>query len=85
MWDLLHSFAVGIAFSLGVCSGAALAQFANRKAREEFVEDVKREHAAVNERLAQQVEALTRMAIAAEMVSDRLSGGSSDNRGPNNG
>jgi len=72
MWELIHSFGAGIAFAIGVCAGATLAQFANRKAREEFVADVKREHAAVNERLTQQVAAITRMAIAAERVSDRL-------------
>jgi len=78
MWELIHSFGAGIAFAFGVCSGAVLAQMANRKARDEFVADVKREHAAVNERLTEQVAAITRVAIAAEMVSDRLGIGSSE-------
>jgi len=68
MWDMIHAFGAGIAFALGVFSGAVLCQMANRKAREEFVNDVKAEREAMHERLTDPVAAITRVAIASEQL-----------------
>lgn len=66
MFELLHSFGAGITFALGVFAGAMLLQFANRKAREEFIEDVRRDNVEVTERVKQQVLQLARIADSLE-------------------
>jgi len=70
MLELLHSFAIGIAFSVGVFSGAVLCQMCNRKAREEFVADMKAEREAVEARLLEQCEGVLRIASAMENLTE---------------
>ena len=70
MWEVIHSFGAGIAFALGVFSGAVLCQLANRKAREEFVSDMKAEREALETRLVEQCEGVLRIATAMENISE---------------
>lgn len=70
MWEIIHSFGAGIAFALGVFSGAVLCQLASRKGREEFVADMKAEREAMEKRLVEQCEGVLRIAVAMENISE---------------
>ncbi len=66
MIDLLHSFAVGIAFSVGVCTGALLCTIATRAGRKEAQQSFKDSQDKIERRLAGSLKCHTRMADAME-------------------
>ena len=66
MIDLLHAFAIGIAFSVGVCAGAVLCQLATRESRKSMSEDWKKSQATVEKRLTDSLNCHLRMAEVME-------------------
>lgn len=69
MIDLLHAFAVGIAFSVGVVTGAILCQLATRKGREEAKVEYIKHYQAVEDRLMASLGCHQRMASSIETIS----------------
>lgn len=68
MIEILHAFAIGIAFSVGVTVGAVLSSIASRQGRKEMVEDWKSHQTRVEDRLAKYVVESGRMAAALELI-----------------
>ena len=66
MWDVVHSFLIGIGFSVGVCSGAILCQLANKAGRQDFFKAVEDTNRMAEERLRGYVENTARIACVLE-------------------
>jgi hypothetical protein len=71
MISILHAFAVGIAFSIGVVSGAILCGFATRKDRDAFKKVMAENQKRTEERLLAYVLNTGRIADALEKAADR--------------
>ena len=68
MLNLLIAYGAGIAFALGVFSGAILCRISSNEGRKEFIEENKKETAEIKERLGLQVEHLAAIARAADAL-----------------
>ena len=68
MFELLHSFAVGIAFSVGVVAGAMLCRIATTEGRKEMARETEARWKATEDRLAKYVLNTERIALAIESL-----------------
>lgn len=66
MWDVLHSFGIGIGFSVGVLSGATLCQLATRAGRQDFAKAVEETNRMTEQRLREYVANTDRIAAVLE-------------------
>ena len=73
MIDILHAFAAGIAFVVGVTVGAVLCQIASRAQRRQFAEDWKQSQDRIDARLRGSLLCHERIATALETITETKS------------
>jgi len=71
MIDYLHAFGIGIAFSVGVVTGATLCTLATRQGRKEAADEMRKHFAQVEERLTGSLACHQRMAHVMEALAAR--------------
>ena len=72
MLDFLYAFGIGIAFSLGICVGAFLAQMATKAGRKELDEKFMSHTSIVEKRLASYVEHTSRIADTLDSINSKV-------------
>ena len=70
MMQLLYSFGIGLAFTVGIFTGAFLCTAATRKGRESLANDMREHNERVENRLIGYVNNTARIAAALETLTD---------------